>query len=217
MLGLTKMSKPLMEKKRRARINNSLEQLKTLLEKHYSYNVRKRKLEKADILELTVKHIQNLISMREEGIAPVDEEGALENKEVFKGCLDSLSVYIMKTKTSQEKIGLMLIDHLNSLDPHHENDEIQNVQVPSNTGKSVLLYPNHHLMENNISNLETKNNQWKPITGKKSREPVITKEDGRSQVVTPYIHVPSYPSTQQNILYPPISAQQAIHSCWRPW
>lgn len=35
------ISKPLMEKKRRARINVSLEQLKSLLEKHYSHQVRR--------------------------------------------------------------------------------------------------------------------------------------------------------------------------------
>lgn len=78
-----------MEKKRRARINKCLDQLKNLLESYYSTNVsicessnitfnewgfvypfiwihislsqiRKRKLEKADILELTVNHIRNL-------------------------------------------------------------------------------------------------------------------------------------------------------------
>nr|XP_004657752.2 transcription factor HES-3 [Jaculus jaculus] len=49
-----------MEKKRRARINLSLEQLKSLLEKHYSHQIRKRKLEKADILELSVKYMKSL-------------------------------------------------------------------------------------------------------------------------------------------------------------
>ncbi|XP_051027472.1 transcription factor HES-3 [Acomys russatus] len=49
-----------MEKKRRARINMSLEQLKSLLERHYSHQIRKRKLEKADILELSVKYMKSL-------------------------------------------------------------------------------------------------------------------------------------------------------------
>ncbi|KAF7209525.1 hes family bHLH transcription factor 3 [Nothobranchius furzeri] len=55
-----KVSKPLMEKKRRARINQCLDELKSLLETFYSSSIRKRKLEKADILELTVKHLKNL-------------------------------------------------------------------------------------------------------------------------------------------------------------
>ncbi|EDL81230.1 hairy and enhancer of split 3 (Drosophila), isoform CRA_b [Rattus norvegicus] len=49
-----------MEKKRRARINLSLEQLRSLLERHYSHQIRKRKLEKADILELSVKYVRSL-------------------------------------------------------------------------------------------------------------------------------------------------------------
>lgn len=38
----SQISKPLMEKKRRARINVSLEQLRSLLEKHYSHQVGHR-------------------------------------------------------------------------------------------------------------------------------------------------------------------------------
>ncbi|XP_016141787.1 transcription factor HES-1-like isoform X2 [Sinocyclocheilus grahami] len=49
-----------MEKKRRARINKCLNQLKSVLESVCSNNIRKRKLEKADILELTVKHLMHL-------------------------------------------------------------------------------------------------------------------------------------------------------------
>lgn len=79
-----------MEKKRRARINTCLEQLRALLERHYSHQVgprpgaphlpagqapsgrshqllahpqiRKRRLEKADILELSVKYMKSLQS-----------------------------------------------------------------------------------------------------------------------------------------------------------
>uniref|UniRef100_A0A8C9JXX8 Hes family bHLH transcription factor 1 n=1 Tax=Panthera tigris altaica TaxID=74533 RepID=A0A8C9JXX8_PANTA len=58
-----KSSKPIMEKRRRARINESLSQLKTLildaLKKNESGS-RHSKLEKADILEMTVKHLRNL-------------------------------------------------------------------------------------------------------------------------------------------------------------
>ncbi|KAM9501647.1 transcription factor HES-1-B-like [Clarias gariepinus] len=55
-----KLSKPLMEKRRRARINHSLSRLKSLilqaLHKHTSHYAR---LEKAVILELTVKHMRH--------------------------------------------------------------------------------------------------------------------------------------------------------------
>lgn len=54
-------NKPIMEKRRRARINNSLNDLKNLvLESMKKDPARHSKLEKADILELTVKHLENL-------------------------------------------------------------------------------------------------------------------------------------------------------------
>ncbi|XP_053308391.1 transcription factor HES-3 [Spea bombifrons] len=108
------ISKPVMEKKRRTRINNSLEQLKTLLEKHYSYNVRKRKLEKADILELTVKYIELLQNVRQ-GMNLVDHQEVSEYKEGFKGCLTKLNDYLQRTKYCQDNLGLRITEHPNTL------------------------------------------------------------------------------------------------------
>lgn len=58
-----KIRKPLMEKKRRARINESLETLKEILLKNtvaITQGSRPTKLEKADILEMTVRYLQVL-------------------------------------------------------------------------------------------------------------------------------------------------------------
>ncbi|XP_050093227.1 protein hairy [Anopheles aquasalis] len=54
-------NKPIMEKRRRARINNCLNELKALiLDAMKKDPARHSKLEKADILEMTVKHLENL-------------------------------------------------------------------------------------------------------------------------------------------------------------
>lgn len=55
-----KSNKPIMEKKRRARINNCLNQLKTLILESDHERSRHSKLEKADILEMTVRYLQTL-------------------------------------------------------------------------------------------------------------------------------------------------------------
>ncbi|KAM7323872.1 hypothetical protein ACRRTK_016177 [Alexandromys fortis] len=83
-----KISKPLMEKKRRARINMSLEQLKSLLERHYSHQIRKRKLEKADILELSVKYMKSLQNSLQ-GLWPVPS--GIDHLSGFQGCLPGVS------------------------------------------------------------------------------------------------------------------------------
>ncbi|XP_075237144.1 bHLH transcriptional repressor hairy [Lycorma delicatula] len=54
-------NKPIMEKRRRARINNCLNELKSLiLDAMKKDPARHSKLEKADILEMTVKHLENM-------------------------------------------------------------------------------------------------------------------------------------------------------------
>ena len=47
-----------MEKLRRDRINSSIEQLKLLLEKEFQRHQPNSKLEKADILEMTVSYLK---------------------------------------------------------------------------------------------------------------------------------------------------------------
>uniref|UniRef100_A0A8C4ZLU5 Hes family bHLH transcription factor 2 n=1 Tax=Gadus morhua TaxID=8049 RepID=A0A8C4ZLU5_GADMO len=60
---LRKTLKPLLEKKRRARINDSLGSLKTLILPLVGKdNARYSKLEKADILEMTVRFLRELPS-----------------------------------------------------------------------------------------------------------------------------------------------------------
>ncbi|XP_018571466.1 transcription factor HES-2-like [Anoplophora glabripennis] len=57
-----KIRKPIMEKKRRARINESLETLKKILLECNPHRTDQKnvKLEKADILEMTVRYLQHL-------------------------------------------------------------------------------------------------------------------------------------------------------------
>ncbi|KAJ1142051.1 hypothetical protein NDU88_008379 [Pleurodeles waltl] len=103
-----KISKPLMEKKRRARINVSLEQLKTLLEKHYSQNIRKRKLEKADILELTVKYLKNIQNTALG--APLLKSA--EYQTGFRNCLYGVSQFLLRSEDASETLYLRLLQDL---------------------------------------------------------------------------------------------------------
>ncbi|KAM7404493.1 hypothetical protein PAMP_011837 [Pampus punctatissimus] len=87
-----KVSKPLMEKKRRARINKCLDQLKSLLESYYSSSIRKRKLEKADILELTVKHLRNLQKIQS---CATSASEFSDFQSGFSSCLANFNQYLL--------------------------------------------------------------------------------------------------------------------------
>ncbi|XP_034246833.1 enhancer of split mbeta protein-like [Thrips palmi] len=66
-----KVMKPMLERKRRARINRCLDELKELMVGALaSEGENVSKLEKADILELTVRHLHNLRRQRALGLTP---------------------------------------------------------------------------------------------------------------------------------------------------
>ncbi|XP_029173141.1 enhancer of split mgamma protein-like [Nylanderia fulva] len=65
-----KITKPLLERKRRARINRCLDELKDLMvDALETEGENISKLEKADILELTVRHLQKLQASRPAGLS----------------------------------------------------------------------------------------------------------------------------------------------------
>ncbi|KAJ8264935.1 hypothetical protein COCON_G00140340 [Conger conger] len=103
-----KVSKPLMEKKRRARINRCLDQLKTLLENYYTNNIRKRKLEKADILELTVKHLRNLQKIQH---GPPVNAKCSEYQAGYRSCLTGVNQYLLMADNSSASTCLNLLSH----------------------------------------------------------------------------------------------------------
>nr|AKG92778.1 deadpan-like protein [Leptinotarsa decemlineata] len=80
-------NKPLMEKRRRARINQSLAALKTLiLDTAKADNTKHSKLEKADILELTVRHFQRHRSL--------DVQGVSQYKAGYSDCVREVQRYL---------------------------------------------------------------------------------------------------------------------------
>lgn len=112
---LRKTNKPIMEKKRRARINNCLNELKDLLidgsDKDPS---RHSKLEKADILELTVKHLQKL--QRQQLAAAIAADPAVLHrfKAGFSDCAVEVRRYLSRLASVPTGLRHRLGNHLTS-------------------------------------------------------------------------------------------------------
>uniref|UniRef100_A0A3Q2VBP9 Hairy-related 3 n=1 Tax=Haplochromis burtoni TaxID=8153 RepID=A0A3Q2VBP9_HAPBU len=113
------VSKPLMEKKRRARINQCLDQLKCLLESYYSSSIRKRKLEKADILELTVKHLKNLQKIQISSAFDVSDY-----QSGFRRCLTNVNQYLLMADNLNASDRWMLSQLSNKLSRSRRRAEI---------------------------------------------------------------------------------------------
>ncbi|KAM9475616.1 transcription factor HES-2.1 [Clarias gariepinus] len=93
---LRKTLKPLMEKRRRARINESLNRLKELIVPLVANDTsRYSKLEKADILEMTVGFLRELPS------SPVKAQ-ADSYREGYEACLQRVSALLPRTSLDYE-------------------------------------------------------------------------------------------------------------------
>ncbi|XP_066500455.1 transcription factor HES-2-like [Hoplias malabaricus] len=90
--------KPLLEKRRRARINNSLEALKTLIAPLMGkQKCRYSKLEKADILEMTVSFLTDVPVSPKKAAADSFREG-------YKACVQRVSALLPHTDLNEDAV-----------------------------------------------------------------------------------------------------------------
>lgn len=133
-----KSSKPIMEKRRRARINASLAELKSLLlEVMKKEGARQNKMEKADILEMTVKHLRQL--QRQQFSALASSDPAIINKYRlgFNECASEVSKFLGSQDSMDAEVRAKLLNHLANVVVSTEGTSAQNVapqpQVPTNS------------------------------------------------------------------------------------
>ncbi|XP_075238221.1 enhancer of split mgamma protein-like [Lycorma delicatula] len=129
-----KVMKPMLERKRRARINRCLDELKELMVtalQAEGENVSK--LEKADILELTVRHLHKLRRQQRLAVNPVTDADRF--RAGFTHCATEVSRCLASTPGVDVRLGTKLMTHLG----HRLNDMDRlsplSVRVPD-TGSS---------------------------------------------------------------------------------
>lgn len=104
-------NKPIMEKRRRARINNCLNELKTLiLDAMKKDPARHSKLEKADILEMTVKHLENL--QRQQSAMSQATDPSVMNK--FKAGFNECAQEVGRFPEIEPVVKRRLMQHLSN-------------------------------------------------------------------------------------------------------
>lgn len=108
-----KSSKPAMEKRRRARINESLAQLKTLiLDALRKDSPRHAKLEKADVLEMTVRHLRSLRRGRAAAALGADPAVLGKYRAGFHECLAEVRRFLAGCEGVPADVRSRLLGHL---------------------------------------------------------------------------------------------------------
>uniref|UniRef100_A0A8C8SLB1 Transcription factor HES-5 n=1 Tax=Pelusios castaneus TaxID=367368 RepID=A0A8C8SLB1_9SAUR len=98
-----KLRKPVVEKMRRDRINSSIEQLKLLLEKEFQRHQPNSKLEKADILEMTVSYLKHDgLSKAPQTSGSIHKNSQFDFKEGYSRCLQEAFHFLSLHKVQIE-------------------------------------------------------------------------------------------------------------------
>ncbi|CAG9772985.1 unnamed protein product [Ceutorhynchus assimilis] len=135
---LRKTHKPIMEKRRRARINNCLNEIKNLiLEAMNKDPARHTKLEKADILEMAVKHLQN-VQRQQLAVAIASDPTVIRKfKSGFNDCATEIDRFITKSdgpgSGMRDRVSNHLQKCINGLDQVAQFSAPANLPFTSNT------------------------------------------------------------------------------------
>lgn len=140
-----KVMKPMLERKRRARINRCLDELKELMVTALqSEGENVSKLEKADILELTVRHLHGL-KRQQQLVIPQEQSYIDKFRAGFSQCAQEVTHFITTpSEIVDPAAGKKLLQHLGACVrqlenvSQHSNRECAKNNVPSQTVTSTV-------------------------------------------------------------------------------
>ncbi|XP_046579695.1 transcription factor HES-1-B-like [Haliotis rubra] len=148
-----RINKPMMEKRRRARINASLSELKSLLlDAINKEGGRHNKMEKADILEMTVKHLREIQrhSLTDTAAEDPSSNSLTKHRHGYNECKQEVSRYLDTVAGCDAELKTRVLDHLTSKTmtslPDESNREIASPAVSSNQ-----ILPSTELPKNDVA------------------------------------------------------------------
>ncbi|XP_019950380.1 hairy-related 13 [Paralichthys olivaceus] len=119
-----KIRKPLVEKKRRARINESLQELRTLLADTDLHS----KMENAEVLEMTVKKVEDILKNRSQESDTLNHEASERFAAGYIQCMHEVHMFVSSCPGIDATVAAELLNHLLECMPLNE-DHLQDVLV----------------------------------------------------------------------------------------
>eukprot|EP00794_Sanderia_malayensis_P016950 gene16950-18657_t len=153
-----KSNKPQMERKRRERINNSLDELKSLvlgaMKKDASYY---SKLEKADILEMAVDHVRNLQKQIRSGQTN-EADPMAKYRAGFVACKSKVEKLVVGFPDLDENVKFNVLNHLANCFTGDERRVASTETPPTKTDVKSDQLRNSHVRDTTTMPLGTYNN-----------------------------------------------------------
>lgn len=128
-----KSTKPIMEKRRRARINACLAELKSLLmDVIKAEGARHSKMEKADILEMTVRHLRQLQRLSISGVRTQETTTQSKYRMGYVECINEVGRFLGSLEVEEVDLRTKIIDHLANCVAGAKLDQAE-TEVPTST------------------------------------------------------------------------------------
>ncbi|KAM5269346.1 LOW QUALITY PROTEIN: transcription cofactor HES-6 [Hipposideros larvatus] len=121
--GDRKARKPLVEKKRRARINESLQELRLLL----AGPEVQAKLENAEVLELTVRRVQGALRGRARGREQLQAEASERFAAGYIQCMHEVHTFVSTCQAIDATVAAELLNHLLESMPLREGSSFRDL------------------------------------------------------------------------------------------
>ncbi|KAM6948314.1 transcription cofactor HES-6 [Aplochiton taeniatus] len=118
-----KIRKPLVEKKRRARINQSLEELRLLT----SESVLLSKMENAEVLEFTVKQVESILQSRAQEVDAENREARERFAAGYIQCMNEVHTFVSNSPGVDSSFAAELLSHLLEYMPLKDEDGLQEI------------------------------------------------------------------------------------------
>ncbi|KAI3374940.1 hypothetical protein L3Q82_021467, partial [Scortum barcoo] len=120
-----KMRKPLVEKKRRARINESLQELRVLI----ADTDLQSKMENAEVLEMTVKRVETILQNRAQEVSAVKREACERFAAGYIQCMHDVHTFVSSCPGIDPTVAAELLNHLLESMPLNDEDRLR-VMLP---------------------------------------------------------------------------------------
>ncbi|KFU95266.1 Transcription cofactor HES-6, partial [Chaetura pelagica] len=206
------LRKPLIERKRRERINNCLDQLKETVVG--AFHLDQSKLEKADILEMTVKHLQNIQSSKLMADSKVGLEAQQRYSTGYIQCMHEVHNLLLTCEWMDKTLGARLLNHLLKSLPRSGEDTSKVASRSSSPSQQPLLTPKRPVSPKG-STRSTNPSQERSY-------PTENKQASKNSFQLPPLSVLSQvdAAPPRQVLQPNFShnnARMGSLDMWRPW
>lgn len=137
--GDRKTRKPLVEKKRRARINESLLELRTLLADTDFHN----KMENAEVLEMTVMKVEDILKNRTQETDAQNRESSERFAAGYIQCMHEVHMFVSSCPGIDATVAAELLNHLLEcmpLNEDHFQDVLMDLMTDTNTSSGQNLH-----------------------------------------------------------------------------